>query len=190
MKGLQQEISKDTSLQEVSAEHRGNAKGFTSIWITENNTVALPEEDGLLGQVLNPYNLNRSYLQVCRNKGSHGVDGIPVELLRDYLKQNGSDLIKLIKSGKYRPNPVRRVEIPKDGKTKRPLGIPTVVDRVIQQAIHQVLSPIYERQFSNNSFGFRPKRSTHKALFKCKQSVAEGYKYAIDLDMAKFWVKQ
>lgn len=187
MEGLQQKISKDTSLQEVGAEHQGNAKGFTSIWITENNTVTPPEEDGLLGQVLNPYNLNKAYLQVCRNKGSHGVDGIPVELLKDYLKQNGSDLIKLIKSGKYRPNPVRRVEIPKEGKSKRPLGIPTVVDRVIQQAIHQVLSPIYERQFSNNSFGFRPKRSTHKALFKCKQFVAEGYKYAVDLDMAKFF---
>ncbi|WP_439185001.1 hypothetical protein [Carboxylicivirga taeanensis] len=76
MKGLEQKISKDTSLQEVGAEHRGSTKGFTSIWITENNTVALPEEDGLLGQVLNPYNLNKAYLQVCRNKGSHGVDGI------------------------------------------------------------------------------------------------------------------
>ena len=187
MKGLRQKISKDTSLQEVGAEHRGNAKGFTSIWITENNTVALPAEDGLLGQILNPYNLNKAYLKVCRNKGSHGVDGVSVELSKDYLKQHGSELIKLIKSGKYRPNPVLRVEIPKDGKSKRPLGIPTVVDRVIQQAIHQVLSPIYEREFSNNSFGFRPKRSTHQALLKCKQLVAEGYKYAVDLDMAKFF---
>jgi len=187
VKGLKQKISKDTCLQKGSAEHGGYAKGFTSIWITENNTVALPEEDGLLGQIFSPYNLNRAYLKVCKNKGSHGVDGMPVETLGDYLKQHGSDLIKAIKSGKYRPNPVRRVEIPKDHKLKRPLGIPTVVDRVVQQAIHQVLSPIYERQFSGNSFGFRPKRSTHKALFKCKQFVSEGYKYAIDMDMAKLF---
>lgn len=187
MEELKQKISKDTYLQKGSAEHGGYAQGFTSIWITENNTVALPYEDGLLGQILNPYNLNRAYLKVCRNKGSHGVDGLKVEQLRDYLKQYGSDLIKSIKSGKYRPNPVRRVEIPKDAKSKRPLGIPTVVDRVIQQAIHQVLSPIYERQFSNSSYGFRPKRSTHKALFECKKFITKGYKFGIDMDMAKFF---
>ncbi|MDC0584716.1 hypothetical protein OAO55_03200 [Bacteroidales bacterium] len=94
MKGLQQKISKDTYLQKVSAKHRGYVKGFTSIWITETVTVALPEEDGLLGQILNPYNLNRAYLKVSRNRGSHGVDGLKVESLRDYLKQHGSDLIK------------------------------------------------------------------------------------------------
>lgn len=187
MKGLKQKISKDTCLQKGSAEHGGYARGFTSIWITENNTVALPEEDGLLGEILNPYNISKSYLKVCKNKGSHGVDGLSVESLRDYLKQHGSDLIKSIRLGKYRPNPVRRVEIPKDTRSKRPLGIPTVVDRVIQQAIHQVLSPIYERQFSNNSFGFRPKRSAHKALFQCKRFITDGYKYAIDMDMAKFF---
>lgn len=187
MKGLKQEISKDTYLQKRSAEHGRYATGFTSIWITENNTVTPPEEDGLLGQVLNPYNLNKAYLKVCRNRGSYGVDGMNVGQLRAYLKQHGSDLIKTIRKGKYRPNPVRRVEIPKDAKSKRPLGIPTVVDRVIQQALHQVLSPIYERQFSNNSFGFRPKRSTHKALFQCKRLISQGYKYAVDMDMAKFF---
>jgi len=172
MEGLKRKKSKDTYLQKGSAEHVGYARGFTSIWITENNTVSPPEEDGMLGQVLNPYNLNRAYLKVCRNKGSHGVDGLTVEFLRAYLKQHGSDLIASIRKGKYCPNPVRRVEIPKDAKSKRPLGIPTVVDRVIQQAIHQVLSPIYEQQFSNSSFGFRPKRSTHQALFQCKRFVS------------------
>ena len=187
MEGLQQKISKDSYLQKGSAEHGGYAGGFTSIWITENNTIAFPEEDGLLGQVLNPYNLNRAYLKVCRNKGSHGVDGLSVESLKAYIQQNGSDLLKSIRNGKYCPNPVRRVEIPKDAKSKRPLGIPTVVDRVVQQAIHQVLSPIYEQQFSNNSFGFRPNRSTHKALFECKRFISEGYRYAIDMDIAKFF---
>ena len=187
MGGRKQKISEDTYLQKASAEHRGYAKGLTSIWITENNTVTPPEDEGMLGRILNPYNLNRAYLKVGKNKGSHGVDGLKIESLGDYLRQNGSDLIKSIRLGKYNPNPVRRVEIPKDAHSKRPLGIPTVVDRVIQQAIHQELSPIYERQFSDNSFGFRPKRSTHEALFHSKRFISEGYKYAIDMDMEKFF---
>ena len=187
MKGRKQKISKDSYRQKVGAEHRGYAEVPTSIWITENNEVTPPQEDGLLGKILNPYNLNKAYLRVVRNKGSYGIDKMEVGVLRDYLKTHGSDLIKSIKSGKYHPNPVRRVEIPKDKTSKRPLGIPTVVDRFIQQAIHQVLSPIYERQFSDNSFGFRPKRSTHKALFRCKQFISEGHYYAIDMDMEKFF---
>jgi group II intron reverse transcriptase/maturase len=187
MKGRKQKISKDNYRQKAGAEHRGYDRVPTFIWITENNEVTPPQEDGLLGMILNPYNLNKAYLRVVRNKGSHGVDEMEVGMLRDYLKTHGSGLIKSIKSGKYRPSPVRRVEIPKDKTSKRPLGIPTVVDRVIQQAIHQVLSPIYERQFSDNSFGFRPKRSTHKALHRCKQYISEGFSYAIDMDMEKFF---
>ena len=187
MGGRKRKILKDTYLQKASAEHRGYAKGLTSIWITENNTVTPPEDDGMLGRILNPYNLNKSYVKVGKNKGSHGVDGLKIESLGDYLRQNGSGLIKSIRLGKYNPNPVRRVEIPKDAHSKRPLGIPTVVDRVIQQAIHQELSPIYERQFSDNSFGFRPKRSAHNALFRSKRFISEGYKYAIDMDMEKFF---
>ncbi|WP_462281739.1 group II intron reverse transcriptase/maturase [Salinivirga cyanobacteriivorans] len=187
MKGRKQKISKDNFHQKVGAEHRGYVGVPTSIWITENNEVTPLQEDGLLGKILNPYNLNRAYLRVVRNKGSYGVDGMEVVKLKDYLKANGSDLIKSIKSGKYRPNPVRRVEIPKDKTSKRPLGIPTVVDRFVQQAIHQVLSPIYEDDFSDNSFGFRPKRSTHKALHRCKLYISEGYNYAIDMDMEKFF---
>ncbi len=187
MGGRKQKILKDTYLQKASAEHRGYAKGLTSIWITENNTVTPPEDNGMLGRILNPYNLNKAYLKVGKNKGSHGVDGLKIESLGDYLRQHGSNLIKSIRLGKYNPNPVRRVEIPKDAHSKRPLGIPTVVDRVIQQAIHQELSPIYERQFSDISFGFRPKRSAHKALFRSKRFISEGYKYAIDMDMEKFF---
>jgi len=86
-----------------------------------------------------------------RNNGSHGVNGLQIESLRCYLRQNSSELTGFIRQGKYNPNPVRRVEIPKDVHSKRPLRIPTVVDRVIQQAIHQVLSPVYERQFSDNT---------------------------------------
>ena len=188
MGGRKQKISKDTCSQKLGAEHRKYAKGPTSVWITEDNQVTPPSgDDGLLGKILCPFNLNKAYLKVVRNKGSHGIDKMEVGMLRDYLKMHGSDLIKSIKSGKYQPNPVRRVEIPKEKGKTRPLGIPTVVDRVIQQAIHQVLSPLYERQFSDNSFGFRPGRSTHKALYRCRSYISEGYDYAIDMDMEKFF---
>jgi group II intron reverse transcriptase/maturase len=187
MRSRKQKIPKGSYHQEVDAEHRGNDGVSTFVWITENNDVTSPLEDGLLGKILNPFNLNKAYLKVVRNKGSHGVDKMEVGVLRGYLRQHGSELIKSIKSGRYHPNPVGRVEIPRDKTSKRPLGIPTVVDRFIQQAIHQVLSPIYERQFSDNSFGFRPKRSAHKALFRCKQFISEGYEYAIDMEMEKFF---
>lgn len=188
MGGRKQKISEDTCSQKPGAEHRKYAKGPTSVWITEDNQVAPPSgDDGLLGKILCPFNLNKAYLKVVRNKGSHGIDKMEVGMIREYLKMHGSDLIKSIKSGEYKPNPVRRVEIPKDKGKTRPLGIPTVVDRVIQQAIHQVLSPVYERQFSDNSFGFRPGRSTHKALYRCRSYISEGYNYAIDMDMEKFF---
>lgn len=99
--------------QKGIAEHEGYVGGFTSVWITENSTVALPKEDGIPGQILNPYNLNQAYLKGCRNKGSHGLYGLEVGALRDYLKQHGSDLEKSIRNGTYRPNPVLRVEIAK-----------------------------------------------------------------------------
>lgn len=109
------------------------------------------------------------------------------ELLQ-YLKDNGEQLKQSILDGKYRPNPVRRVEIPKeDGKQKRKLGIPTVVDRVIQQAIAQVLTQIYEKQFSDNSFGFRPKRSAHDAIKRSQENIEQGYKYAVDMDLEKYF---
>ena len=187
MKGRKQKISRDSYQQKVGTEYRGYAGVPTSIWITENNEVTPSSEDDLLEKILSPYNLNNAYLRVAKNKGSHGVDKMDVIELRSYLQQHGSDLIRSIRKGTYRPNPVRRVEIPKDNTSTRPLGIPTVVDRVIQQAIHQVLSPIYEKTFSDNSFGFRPKRSTHQALHRSKCYISEGYKYAVDMDMEKFF---
>ena len=110
-----------------------------------------------------------------------------VESLQHYLVNNKEELMQSILDGKYRPNPVRRVEIPKENGKKRKLGIPTVVDRVVQQAIAQVLSPIYEKQFSDNSYGFRPKRSAHEALKQCKDYITEGYKYVVDMDLEKFF---
>lgn len=110
-----------------------------------------------------------------------------VESLLEYLVVHKEELIQCILDGTYRPNPVRRVEIPKENGKMRMLGIPKVVDRVVQQAIAQVLSPIYEKQFSPNSYGFRPQRSAHQALNQCKGHITDGYKYAVDMDLEKFF---
>ena len=187
MKGRKQKISKDTCLQNSRAEPEGYAGGQTFMWITENNLTNTDKpEYGLLEQILRPSNLNCAYKRVRSNKGSGGIDKMEVESLQDYLVNNKEQLIQSILDGKYRPNPVRRVEIPKE-KGVRKLGIPTVVDRVIQQAIAQVLSPIYEKQFSANSYGFRPGRNAHQALNKCRDYITNGYKYAVDMDLEKFF---
>ena len=178
----------DGSCQRDSAEHKGYDRALTEKRITENNiTDASSEKYGLLEQILDPENLNKAYKQVKKNKGSHGVDGMSTEALLEYFKQNGKGLREAILDGKYRPSPVRRVEIPKDNGKKRQLGIPTAVDRVIQQAIMQVLSPLYDETFSETSYGFRPKRSAHDALRKSIEYANEGYTYVVDMDLEKFF---
>jgi RNA-directed DNA polymerase len=191
MKGRKQNISKkETCPQKNRTESEGYVGGQTFMWITENN---LTDTDrlgyGMLEYILSPSNLNAAYLRVKRNKGAGGVDKMEVESLKDYLVANKDELVTLILRGKYRPNPVRRVEIPKDNGQKRQLGIPTVVDRVVQQAIAQALMPLYEPQFSDHSYGFRPKRNAHQALKKCRDYITEGYGYAVDLDLEKFFDK-
>lgn len=179
---------KEVSLQKDNSESERYAGVYDSLRITENNiTNADKSKEGLLEQILDKDNLNTAFRRVKSNKGAHGVDGMEVDELLQYLRDNGDQLRQSILDGKYRPNPVRRVEIPKDNGKKRSLGIPTVVDRVIQQAIAQVLTPIYERQFSDNSYGFRPKRSAHDAIKKCQENIQQGYKYAVDMDLEKFF---
>lgn len=175
--------------QKNRTESEGYVGGQTFIWITENNHINNTNQDryGLLEMILSPTNLNNAYLSVKRNKGAGGVDKMEVESLGDYLKQHRTNLINSILNGTYRPNPVRRVEIPKDGRYNRRLGIPTVVDRVIQQAISQELSKLFEPQFSNYSYGFRPKKNAHQALNQCKEYITEGYSYAVDMDLEKFF---
>lgn len=188
MKGREQKKSEDTWLQRDRAELEGYAGGQTYIWIAENNiTNANQPSNGMLEQILSPSNLNQAYKRVKSNKGSGGVDKMELESLLDHLVCHKEELLQSILDGTYRPNPVRRVEIPKENGKMRMLGIPTVVDRVVQQAITQVLSPIYEKQFSPNSYGFRPKRSAHQALNKCKDHITDGYKYAVDMDLEKFF---
>jgi retron-type reverse transcriptase len=120
----------------------------------------------LIEEVLSKENLNKAYLQVFRNKGSAGIDGVSVNELKEHLQVHGDKIMEDILKRKYKPKPVKRVEIPKDNGKVRKLGIPTVVDRVIQQAIAQVLGPIYEEEFSQHSYGFRPKRSCEMAIIK------------------------
>jgi len=169
-------------------ELRGNAgvRSTPSMSDTKGNGGS-EYANGLLEEILDRHNINRAYKRVKENKGSHGVDGMTVDELLQHLKQNGSQLRESIRNGEYRPFPVRRVEIPKPDGAKRLLGIPTVTDRVIQQAIAQVLTPIYEKQFSDNSYGFRPGRSAKQAVMKCKEYIEAGYNWAVDIDLAKYF---
>lgn len=141
----------------------------------------------LLEKVLDRENLNLAYRRVKKNGGSHGVDGMKVEELLSYLKQHGENLKQTLLNGKYRPQPVRRVEIPKPDGGIRLLGIPTAVDRMIQQALAQVLSPIFEKEFSNYSYGFRPGRNAHDAIKQAEQYINQGYNVVVDLDLEKFF---
>ncbi len=183
------QLHKEGYLQMVSAEQRENAEATAYQRITENNDIITDfRTDGLLERILDRDNLNKAYKRVKSNKGAGGIDGMSVDELLPYLKENRKQLIQQIQEGKYKPNPVRRVEIPKEEKGKvRKLGIPTVVDRVIQQSITEVLTPIFEEQFSDNSFGFRPGRSAHNAIKQCQENVNDGYVYVVDMDLEKFF---
>ena len=131
--------------------------------------------------------MNEAYLRVYRNKGASGVDGITVDELKKYLKENKDELRQRIRRRKYQPQAALRVEIPKENGKMRKLGIPTVVDRVVQQAIHQVLSPIFEKQFSEYSYGFRPKRSCEMAIIKSLEFLNDGYDWIVDIDLERFF---
>lgn len=132
-------------------------------------------------------NLLSALHRVEENKGSHGVDGMSVKALRDHIKQNWHTIRESIENGTYEPNPVRRVEIPKPNGGTRLLGIPTVTDRFIQQAITQILTPLFDPEFSEHSYGFRPNRRGHDAVRKARTYMQEGYRIVVDLDLEKFF---
>lgn len=141
----------------------------------------------LLEKVLDDKNLFEAYKQVYKNRGASGIDGITVDELGKYMYLHKEEIKKQIRARKYKPSPVRRVYIPKENGDKRGLGIPTVVDRLIQQAIVQVLSPIYEEQFSETSYGFRPNRSCEMAIIKLLEYFNDGYTWIVDIDLQKFF---
>lgn len=148
------------------------------------------ERDGaenLLERILDRNNLNRAYKQVKRNHGAPGIDGMTVEQALPWLQEHREELLQSIREGTFTPSPVRRKEIPKPDGGVRKLGIPTVVDRIIQQAIAQQLQPIYEPLFSDASYGYRPKRSGQQAVRQVKKYAEQGYTYAVEVDLSKYF---
>ena len=176
-------VGNDGFLQRNSVEH----EEYAEVCSTETREVAEKDGADLLERVLDRNNLNRAYKRVKANKGACGVDGMTIDEALPWLKEHRDELLESIRSGKYKPSPVRRVEIPKDNGDVRKLGIPTVIDRIIQQAIAQVLIPIYEPKFSNGSYGYRPHRSAKDAILRVKEYADEGYKFAVCLDLSKYF---
>lgn len=175
-------------LQENMLETEGNVEVPSVLVVSELEEVDTKTvTNELLEKILSRENMNIAFKRVKVNKGASGIDDMTVDELLQYLKENGEQIKEDIRNGRYNPKAVRRVEIPKADGSKRKLGIPTVVDRVIQQAIAQQLSIIYEPIFSENSYGFRPNRSAQDAVLKSKEIMNNGYKWVIDLDLEKFF---
>ena len=145
------------------------------------------DTSSLMEQILSSDNLNRAYLQVVRNKGAEGVDGMKYTELKEHLVKNGEIIREQLRTRKYRPQPVRRVEIPKPAGGVRNLGVPTVTDRFVQQAIAQVLTPIYEEQFHDHSYGFRPNRCAQQAILTALDMMNDGNDWIVDIDLEKFF---
>ena len=145
------------------------------------------DTSSLMEQILSSDNLNRAYLQVVRNKGAEGVDGMKYTELKEHLEKNGDIIREQLRTRKYKPQPVRRVEIPKPDGGVRNLGVPTVTDRYIQQAIAQVLTPIYEEQFHDHSYGFRPNRCAQQAILTALDMMNDGNDWIVDIDLEKFF---
>ena len=173
-------------LQMDSAEREEEAGVEWPQRISERKHTERPEQD-LLEQIMAEANMTEAMKRVKQNKGAGGIDRMTVDELDSWMAEHRDRLRQRILDGKYRPKAVRRVDIPKDKGKTRQLGIPTVVDRVIQQAICQVLVPLYEGQFSERSYGFRPKRNAHMALENCLNYIREGYKWVVDMDLEKFF---
>lgn len=143
--------------------------------------------DNVMEAALSPANLHQAWRRVKSNRGAPGIDGLRIEDFPAYAREHWPAIRQSLNDGSYQPQPVRRVTIPKPDGGERALGIPTVVDRVIQQAIAQVMTPIFDPEFSESSYGFRPKRSAHGALKQVKADIQAGYRIAVDLDLAKFF---
>ncbi len=187
MNGKDAEVSDEKSTSCLTGSGRNlqetNQERPTGTAIKEpiQNTASLMEA------MLERENMLKAYKRVIGNKGASGVDGMTTEDLKDYLKKYWLQLRDEVLSGRYKPSPVKEVEIPKPGGGVRKLGIPTVVDRLLQQALYQVLSPVFETGFSESSYGFRPGRGAHMAIQKAKEYIAEGNRWVVDMDLEKFF---
>lgn len=147
------------------------------------------EEDTreLLEKIFSKSNMQEAYRRIVKNGGAPGIDGVTVDELKAYCQEHWAGIREQLMSGKYQPQAVRQVEIPKPSGGTRMLGIPTVMDRLIQQAIHQVLQPIYDPSFSNRSYGFRPNRNAQMAVTEARKMIREGYRWVVDMDLEKFF---
>lgn len=182
---MAENIENNGCLQRDNAEHEGYAKAlrsFNRIWKERDSA-----QPRLLEAILYKDNFNRAYKRVKANKGAPGIDGMTIAEALPYLKEHQQEITDRIYHGKYTPSPVRRVEIPKPDGGVRKLGIPTVVDRTLQQAVTQQLVPIYEPLFAEGSYGYRPNRSAKDAILKVKEYAEQGYTYAVVLDLSKYF---
>ncbi len=146
-----------------------------------------PQERTMIEEILEPENLSEAWKRVKRNKGASGIDGMTIEDFPAFAREHWPRIATAIREGNYRPAPVRRVFIPKPDGTQRPLGIPTVLDRMIQQAVAQVLSPLFEVDFSEHSYGYRPERSAHQAVAEMESGWKEGRRHAVECDLKSFF---
>jgi RNA-directed DNA polymerase len=171
----------------LTGEAREAGRGETESPGARNGTENPASTNRLMEAVCERENLKAALQRVKANKGSPGVDGMTVGGIKDYLKQHWPAIREQLLNGTYEPKPVRRVEIPKPDGGVRKLGIPTVLDRLIQQAVMQVLQRRWDRTFSDHSYGFRPGRSAHQAVAQAQQYIAEGHGWCVDLDLEKFF---
>ena len=180
-------------MSRVIITHGVNGKGGTGAAPREGRQVSVESTvketlaQNLMKVVCSKDNLNRAYKRVKSNKGAPGIDGMSVEDLGPYIKIHKEEIIASLLEGRYHPQAVKGVAIPKPKGGTRQLGIPTVLDRMVQQAIHQVLEPIFEPRFSDSSYGFRPKRGGHQALKAASEYVASGKSWVVDIDLAKYF---
>ena len=179
------ENKEESCLQRDSAEHKGYVRAhrsFNRIWKERDSA-----EPDLLGKILDKDNLNRAFKRVKANKGAPGVDEMTIDETLTFLREHNHEIVDRIKAGHYTPSPVRRVKIPKPDGGVRKLGIPTVIDRTIQQAMAQQMIPIYEQLFSENSYGYRPGKSAKDAIRRVKEYAEQGCIHAVSLDLSKYF---
>jgi RNA-directed DNA polymerase len=175
----------------ISHDKPGESETVASLPVEQQSSMAINNRCGLAQELMEKVcersNLNRAYKRVRSNKGAPGIDGMTIDSLGIYIKDHKEDLITSLLEGSFKPSPVRSVMIPKAGGGERQLGIPTVVDRLVQQAILQALEPIFDPGFSESSYGFRPGRNAHQAIKKAQSHVEEGYEWVVDIDLEKFF---
>ena len=185
-------LKRQKTLRRVHSEKKAvqlpTNQGESSMYPAQTKDKSREEQNtDLMEEVLSRQNMLKALRRVEKNKGAPGIDNLTVESLKPYLRQNWLSIREQLLKGDYKPQPVLRVEIPKPSGGKRLLGIPTVIDRLIQQVLLQILTEVFDPGFSPFSFGFRPNRKAHDAIRKAKQYIEEGYQWVVDLDIEKFF---